>query len=170
MPDWPVNLDGVVIPEKLALRKEVASGSIERLLTPERTVTGTYSMVGRGADLQGVLTVADGEQLQIVTAPPETQDGEFLIAPRSQILNPSRLFSEDGSLKWWPAPPSEPVQVASQIKASNRAVFRFAKDDATLGEKGLRSPQIGFRANSSGILTAAGDGSSPAKPGRADIR
>lgn len=143
MPEWPMTLDSVVIPDKFAFRKEVSSGLIEQLITPARKVSGTYSVEGRGTDLRGVLRATSGEQFHVFSAPPVGLDDELLIAPKAQILKPSRLFSEDGSLKWWPAPQDVPGETASQIRTFNRSLFRFAKDNTSLGERGLRSPQIG---------------------------
>lgn len=145
MPNLPYALRDIEIPARFSWRSDVVAGVIEQLAAAAQTVSGEYSVVGRGIERRGVFTATEGWQLNIVGGPPPDQLGlgNCLLAPRSYILNPAKLFARSGYLHWNPAPTSQPTHTPLQVRNTNRAIFRFAQENRETEEVGLRSPQIG---------------------------
>lgn len=145
MNDWPSPFENIIIPERLAWRADVVAGVVEQLEVASITVSGEYSILGSGADRRGLFTTLQGEEFIISCAPLPDQHGlsRCLLAPKTHIIDPIKLFSPAGNLDWWPTPPNQPIQTPQQIRSINRKLFRFAQENLLYEERGLRSPQIG---------------------------
>lgn len=143
MNDWPSPFENVIIPERFAWRTDVVAGVVEQLEEAARTVSVEYSISGSGADPLGILITAQGEKLIVTTGPLPDQQSRCLIAPKSHIIDPVKLFSKTGNIDWWPVPPKQPIHTPQRIQTTNRKLFRFAQENRANEEIGLRSPQIG---------------------------
>lgn len=144
MPASLTPVQNFTFPERFVWRKHLAGGIVEQLAAPERTVNGEYSITGPESQRQGKLLITTQEEYAILaqSSPVIQPTGTFLLAPKTHISQPSRLFAATSQIHWQ-IPPDQPVQSPEEIRTANQMLFHFVQETPEGTIAGLRPPQIG---------------------------